>query len=101
MWCDHFCHRNTKTWAGMVRMLLSRDAQVQRSAESSGSSGEQSAWVVGATVSIVPAYAQTPLCERAYVAECAGWGYAQYKMDPSGQACSGPVPVDGERKGER
>lgn len=29
----------------------------------------------------------TSVCERVYVAECAGWGYAQYKMDPSGQAC--------------
>lgn len=43
----------------------------------------------------------TSVCERVHVAECAGWGYAQYKMDPSGQACSGPVPMDGERKEER
>lgn len=43
----------------------------------------------------------TSVCERVYVAECAGWGYAQYKMDPSGQACSGPVPMDGERKEKR
>lgn len=43
-------------------------------------------------------YAQTPMCEHVYVSACAGWGYTQLKMDPSGLAFSGQVPVDGERK---
>lgn len=50
---------------------------------------------------VVPTYAQTPMCEHVYVSLCTGWGYTQHKMDPSGQAFSGQVPVDVERKKER
>lgn len=50
---------------------------------------------------VVPTYAKTPMCEHVYVSACAGWGYTQHKMDPSGQAFSGQVPVDVERKKER
>lgn len=36
-----------------------------------------------------------------YVSARAGWGYTRHKIDPSGQAFSGPVPVDGEREKAR
>lgn len=49
----------------------------------------------------VPTYAQTPVCEHVSVSACAGRGYTRHKMDPSGQAFSGQVPVDGERRRER
>lgn len=43
---------------------------------------------------VAPTYAQTPVREHVYVSACAGWGYTRHKMNPSGQAFSGPVPVD-------
>lgn len=74
--------------------LDGQDAALQRDTSSEvnlGSFGETRVWMEGVSVCV--------MCEHVYVSACAGWGYTQLKMDPSGLAFSGQVPVDGERKG--
>lgn len=79
-------------------MLLSREAGSEVKV---GSLREQHVWVQGFNGSAVPTYARMRMCGHVYASTCAGRGYAQHNMDPSGQAFAGQVPVDrGSRREE-